>query len=70
MEIVIIIVIGIIGLYIIHKMYACEHKYSIISETNIRRMNPNGEDKVVGTEYILQCDKCGKLKQQTFDVGA
>jgi hypothetical protein len=43
----------------------CEHKWKIIETFDIYRyINNAWMDKPYAHKYILQCEKCGKIKKQ------
>jgi len=38
----------------------CEHKWKIISRNYVN----NEDNKTIGEKFVLQCEKCGRLKTE------
>ena len=41
----------------------CIHSYKIIQKIKVR----NEKEQITALEFIIRCNKCGKLKRITFD---
>ena len=63
---IVILILTIIETIFIIKSRQCKHNWKTIKQGEILSRTGPEFGAVIGYYYILQCEKCGKIKKENF----